>query len=74
MQARATISAKFLLAAPPPTTVVIPEGFKVTRYTAKWAAGSRRPKGNAIIGSNSPKWMGLAPRQEIVRGAAARKA
>ena len=39
---RPTISARFLLASPPPTETLIPEGFKITQCSARYAAGSRR--------------------------------
>jgi hypothetical protein len=41
---RATISAKFLLAAPPPATTVIPDGFKIKKLAAKQAQGAYKPK------------------------------
>ncbi len=41
---RDCISAKFLLAAPPPRDTVIPADFKITRCTAKVAVGARKPR------------------------------
>lgn len=55
-QTRAYISAKFLLAAPPPKVTVTPALFPVTYYPAKSAHGIGRNQGGAILGGTSPRW------------------
>ena len=57
------ISAKFLLAQPPGPTV-IPEGFKITRGTAKVAAGARKPRTGL-----APGLMSSAAQGEVYHGA-----
>ena len=57
------ISAKFLLAQPPGPTV-IPEGFKITRCTAKVATGARKPKTGL-----APGLMSSAAQGEVYHGA-----
>ena len=53
---RAYVSARFLLADPAPTTVVIPDGFKVTQIPCRgYVAGARKPKGGAMIGATCPR-------------------
>lgn len=42
--ARAAISAKFLLAAPPPAETIIPPGFKIKKFAAAKAQGAYKPK------------------------------
>lgn len=44
MITRKPISAKFLLAAPPPAETVIPEGFAITKVPAKVAYGAHKPR------------------------------
>jgi hypothetical protein len=41
---RAAISAKFLLAAPPPAETIIPDGFKIKKLAAKRAHGAYKPR------------------------------
>lgn len=60
------ISAKFLLAQPPGPTV-IPEGFKITRCTAKVATGARKPKTGL-----APGLMSSAAQGEVYHGAKVR--
>lgn len=57
------ISAKFLLAQPPGPTA-IPEGFKITRCTAKVAAGARKPRTGL-----APGLMSSAAQGEVYHGA-----
>jgi hypothetical protein len=61
---REYISAKFLLAAPPPDVAVYPARFKITVLPEGRASGLNRKKGNAILGATSPRWsaMGKARR------------
>ena len=61
---RAYVSAKFLLAAPPPSLTVIPEGFKITRCAAKVAQGARKPKTGL-----APGMMSSAAQGEVYHGA-----
>lgn len=57
MQAqRAYVSAKFLLAEPPPKVFIMPAQFPVSYLPAKPARGIRRPKSGAILGATSPRW------------------
>jgi hypothetical protein len=48
---REYISARYLLAAPPPKTVVIPDTFPIERYSAKVAYGARKPRGGCVAGA-----------------------
>lgn len=60
---RPYISAKYLLADPPPAVTVIPEGFAryIQYLPAKPARGiSRGAKGGAMVGSTSPRAVGMA--------------
>lgn len=48
---RPYVSAKFLLAAPPPDVVTIPPGFVVTKCPARLANGARRIRTSTIGGA-----------------------
>lgn len=50
---------------------VVPPGFKVTQCPSRWAANARRAKGNAIVGSTSPKWSVMTPATNRMRALAA---
>jgi hypothetical protein len=69
---RPFISAKYLLAAPPPAETVIPKDFPIERYAARVAAGARRAKGGAIVGSTSPRDMAMTRSNRNVAAWAAR--
>jgi hypothetical protein len=49
------ISARYLLAEPPPALTTIPAGFKITQCPTKVLAGARRPrKGKGSGGAAEP--------------------
>ena len=52
--------------------VVIPSGLFIRHIPAKVARGAHKPKGNAIMGGNSPKWSGMTPASNVVRTLAAK--
>lgn len=61
---RSYISARFLLATPPPSVTVIPAGFKITRCGARVATGARKPKAGL-----APGMMSSAAQGEVYHGA-----
>jgi hypothetical protein len=67
MIAHCVIPAKFLFAAPPPATTVVPEGFKITQLSPRHAAGSRNPirGGGGAGGSTSAAICNAADRRVI---------
>ena len=50
----------------------LPSGFFVRHLPAKTARGAHKPKGNAIMGGNSPKWSGMTPASNVIRTVAAK--
>lgn len=63
MRDRPYISAKYLLAEPPPAVTVIPAGFEryIQYLPAKRAHGvPKGMKGGAMVGSTSPRHVGMA--------------
>lgn len=58
---RADISAKFLLASPPPSTTVVPAGFKITVYGARHARGTRKTMSSGL-GGHEPVFANFSTR------------
>lgn len=54
-QLRAPIPARFLFAAPPPATTVIPEGFQITTVGEREAAGSKGRRWSGEAGPMSSR-------------------
>lgn len=69
---RDTISARYLLADPPPNTTLVLDTTRITRYPARVAQGARRAKGNAVVGSSSPRWSVMCGYDKSLRNLAAR--
>ena len=57
---RPYISAKYLLAEPPPATTVVPPNFHVERYPAGKRTGTFRQRGGVIVGSTAPRSCAMA--------------
>lgn len=69
---RNTISARYLLADPPPNTTLVLDTTRITRYPARVAQGARRAKGSAVVGSSSPRWSVMRGYDKSLRNLAAR--
>jgi len=49
------ISAKFLLAEPPPKITTLPAHIKIKEIPLGYARGTTKRKGGAILGATSPR-------------------
>lgn len=68
---RNTISARYLLAAPPGPTIV-PSGFVIQRYRARVAQGARKPRVGCISGATPSYLIAQSADRRVTRGLAAR--
>lgn len=68
---RDAISAKFLLAAPPPDHVELRDEW-ITRLPARVAYGARKPRGNCLGGAQTTSAISQSADRRIIRGLAAR--
>lgn len=46
---------------------IVPPSFFVRHIPAATARGAHKRKGNAIMGSNSPKWSAITPATNVLR-------
>lgn len=69
---RSYISAKFLLAPPPPAVTVIPQGMVIHKVSARVAQGARKPRLSGAGSAQPTSTISQMADRSVIKGLASR--